>query len=122
MSGRAGASGWSPDELDRMGSSEEFEVASRRPDGSLSPYVTIWGVRAGDDLYIRSAYGPENGWYRRAKTRGAGRVRAGGVERDVRFAEPSGDVHAAIDVAYHAKYDRYGPKSSAASWVPGRSR
>jgi hypothetical protein len=27
----------------------------------------------------------------------------------VAFDEPVPDVHAAIDAAYHAKYDRYGP-------------
>lgn len=65
---------------------------------------------ADDDLYVRSAYGPDNPWFRRAKASGAGRIRAGGVERDVAFAEPAPDVHAAIDDAYHAKYDRYGPR------------
>jgi hypothetical protein len=101
---------WSADELERLGGAEEFAVASRRADGTLSPYVTIWGVRAGNNVYIRSAYGPGNGWYRRAKARGTGRVRAGGVERDVQFVEPASDVHTAIDAAYHAKYDRYGPR------------
>jgi Uncharacterized protein conserved in bacteria (DUF2255) len=28
----------------------------------------------------------------------------------VSFAEPTADVHAGIDAAYHAKYDRYGPE------------
>jgi hypothetical protein len=28
----------------------------------------------------------------------------------VHFAEATTDVHAAIDAAYHSKYDRYGPK------------
>jgi hypothetical protein len=101
---------WTADELDRIGRATEVAVASRRTDGTLSPYVTIWGVRSGDDIYIRSAYGPGNGWYRRAKARRAGRIRAGGVERDVQFAEPAADAHPAIDAAYHAKYDRYGPQ------------
>jgi hypothetical protein len=70
----------------------------------------MWVVRAGDDLYVRSAYGPDNPWFRRAKASGAGRIRAGGLERDVTFAEPAPGVHAAIDAAYHAKYDRYGPR------------
>ena len=99
---------WTADELDRIGRATEVAVASRRADGTLSPYVTIWGVRSGDDIYIRSAYGPGNGWYRRAKARRAGRIRAGGVERDVQFAEPAAEVHPAVDAAYHAKYDRYG--------------
>jgi hypothetical protein len=71
--------------------------------------VTVWVVRAGDDLYVRSAYGPSNPWFVRAKSSGTGRIRAGGLERDVTFAEAAPDAHAAIDAAYHAKYDRYGP-------------
>jgi hypothetical protein len=100
---------WSPDDLDRIGGATELQLASTRPDGTLRPYVTIWGVRAGDALYIRSAYGPENGWFRRAQASGRGRIRAGGVERDVTFAVPDPDAHEAVDAAYHAKYDRYGP-------------
>lgn len=103
-------SGWTPQELDRIGRAEELEVASHRPDGTLRPAVTIWVVRAGDDVYLRSAYGPQNGWFRRALAAGTGRVRAGGVEREVRFVVPGDDVHGALDAAYHAKYDRHGPQ------------
>lgn len=69
----------------------------------------MWVVRVGDDLYARSAHGPDNPWYRRAKASGAGRIRAGGVERHVTFADAAPGAHPAIDAAYHAKYDRYGP-------------
>lgn len=100
---------WSDDELRRIGRAEELEVSSRRPDGSLRPFVTIWAVRVGDDVFVRSAYGRDNGWFRRALADPRGRVRAGGVEKEVTFDEPASDVHAAIDAAYHAKYDRYGP-------------
>lgn len=100
---------WTNDELTRIGGAEELQLASVRPDGMLRPYVTMWVVRAGDELYVRSAYGPNNPWYRRAKASGAGRIRAGGLERDVTFAEAAPGVHSAIDAAYHAKYDRYGP-------------
>ena len=85
-------------------------LASARPNGTLRPSVTMWVVRAGDELYVRSAYGPANPWFRRAKASGAGRIRAGGLERDVTFADAAPGVHAAIDAAYHAKYDRYGPR------------
>jgi hypothetical protein len=101
---------WTSDELTRIGAAEELQLASVRSDGTLRPYITMWVVRAGDDLYVRSAYGPANPWYRRAKASGAGRIRAGGLERDVTFAEATPDVHAAVDAAYHAKYDRYGPE------------
>jgi hypothetical protein len=100
---------WADDDLDRIGGAEELQLASRRKDGTLRPYVTMWVVRAGHDLFVRSAYGPNNPWYRRAKASGTGRIRAGGVERDVTFADAADDVHADIDAAYHVKYDRYGP-------------
>lgn len=100
---------WTSDELSRIGQVEELKIASTRPDGTMRPYVTIWVVRVGNDLYVRSAYGPNNPWFVRAKASGAGRIRAGSLECDVTFAEPGPGVHAAIDEAYHAKYDRHGP-------------
>ena len=99
---------WTADELDLIGPADEIQVASRRADGSLTPYVTIWAARLGDDLFVRSAYGPDNGWYRRARVSGAGRIRAPGVERDVDYLEPDHAVDVALSGAYHAKYDRYG--------------
>ena len=102
-------SGWTNDELRRIGDATELQVSSRKPDGSLRPYVTIWAVRSGDDLYIRSAFGADNPWFRRATASGAGRIRAGGVERDVTFEPADAAANDDIDAAYHAKYDRYGP-------------
>jgi hypothetical protein len=101
-------SGWTADELATMGKTDELEIASRRRDGSLRPFVTIWFVLLGDDLYVRSAHGPSNPWFRRALASGEGRISAGGVERDVAFEEPDGSLEAELHGAYHAKYDRYG--------------
>jgi hypothetical protein len=101
---------WTSDELERIGAADELRIASVRKDGTLRPYVIIWVVRAGDELYVRSAHGVDNPWFRRAKASGAGRIQAGGLERDVTFAEAAPDAHEAIDAAYHAKYDRYGPR------------
>ena len=101
---------WTEEELGRIGEAQELQLASERPDGTLRPNVTMWVVRVDDQLYVRSAYGPDNPWFRRAKASGVGRIRAGGLERDVTFGEPAPDVHADIDAAYHAKYDRYGPE------------
>jgi hypothetical protein len=99
---------WTDDEIRRIGEATELQLASRRPDGSLRPYVTMWVVRAGDDIYVRSAGGPDRPWYRRATASGLGRIRAGGVERDVAFESAPPDAHAAIDAAYRSKYDGYG--------------
>jgi hypothetical protein len=99
---------WTAEELNRIGEAEELRIASHRKDGTLWPFVIIWVVRAGDDLYVRSAYGATNPWFARAKASGTGRIQAGGVEHDVHFAEPVPDGYSAIDAAYHAKYDHYG--------------
>jgi hypothetical protein len=101
---------WTAQELERIGQSEELQLASVRSDGDVSRYVTMWVVRAGDELYVRSAHGPGNPWYRRARAAGAGRIRAGGLERAVTFETADPAVQGAVDAAYHAKYDRYGPQ------------
>lgn len=101
---------WAEDELARVGGADEVAVASRRDDGSLRGCVTIWAVRDGDSIYVRSAYGYDNPWFQRALRSGRGRIRAGTVERDVTFEAPGRDVADAVTAAYHAKYDRYGPR------------
>ena len=101
---------WTPDELERIGGAEELQLASCRHDGNLRPYVTMWVVRAGDDLYVRSAGGPDRPWYRQATASGIGRIRAGGLERDVTFAAAGDVAHDTIDATYHAKYDHYGER------------
>ena len=98
---------WTTEELQSIGAADELEIASRRADGTLRAFVTIWVVRSGDAIYIRSAHGPENPWFRRALTSAAGRIRSGGVEREVTFSVPSSDVHPELDAAYRHKYGRY---------------
>jgi hypothetical protein len=102
-------SGWTAEELRRVGGAEELRLASRRPDGSLRPCTTMWVVRAGDDLYVRSAGGPDRPWYRHAVVGRVGRIEAGGAGAEVTFAAAAPERNQDIDSAYHAKYDRYGP-------------
>jgi len=113
---------WPARDLESIGAAEELQLASRRPDGSLRPYVTMWVVRAGDGLYVRSAYEPGNPWYRRAVATGAGRIRAGGAEWDVAFTPAVPEARDRIDAAYHAKYDRYGPRIVGSVTGPGSVR
>ena len=108
---------WPRDELERIGAVEEIGLASRRPDGSLRPQVTMWVVRAGDNLYVRSAYGPGSLWYRHAIASGTGRIRAGGVERDVSLTQAAPEVQDKIDAAYHATYGRYGSSAPSPAQV-----
>lgn len=104
------ADAWTPSDLDRIGRAEEIELASYRVDGTLRPYVTMWVIAADDQLCVRSAGGPDRPWYRNARTAGRGRLRVVHGEHDVTFTSPSPDTQQAIDAAYHAKYDRYGPR------------
>jgi hypothetical protein len=52
-----------------------LRLAARRQDGSLRPFTIMWVVGAGDDLYVRSAGGPERPWYRTAVASRARQVR-----------------------------------------------
>ncbi|MFF3380394.1 DUF2255 family protein [Streptomyces sp. NPDC002680] len=98
---------WTDDELDRVGSAEELEVASRRRDGELGGPRTIWVVRVDDDTYVRSVNGPTSAWFRGTRARPEGRVEAGGVERDVVFEDVDGEINDAVDAAYRSKYGHY---------------
>ena len=113
-------SAWKRDELESISGVDEVQVASRRTGGSLRPFVTVWAVRHGDDVYVRSAHGPQNGWFVRAVASGEGRLHAGRVERGIIFERPDASVDAGVDSAYHAKYDRYGPSTVGTVVGPDR--
>src|SRR5437763_16604517 len=99
---------WKSDELDKIATAEELEIASVRGDGRLRNPVTIWVVRLGDDLYVRSVNGRTSAWFRGTEDRHEGHIRAGGVEKDVTFVEESDPgINEQIDAAYRTKYRRY---------------
>lgn len=98
---------WTDDELASIEAAEELKIAARRRDGTLRRPVPIWVVRAGDELYVRAAYGPRSGWHRVARTTGEARISAGGVERDVAVEDADSSVYDQVDGAYRAKYGRY---------------
>ncbi len=98
---------WTNDELNKIGETEELQLASLRRDGTLRKPVTIWVVRLGDDLYVRSVYGRTSAWYRGTQVRHEGHIQAGGVAKDVTFVEPDTGSNDQIDAAYRTKYHRY---------------
>jgi hypothetical protein len=98
---------WANDQLDKIGSAEEVQIASIRRDGTLRKPVTVWVVRHGDDLYVRSVGGRGGRWFRGTEERHEGRTWAGGVQNDVTFVEANHDVDDEVDAAYRAKYSRY---------------
>lgn len=100
---------WTSDELTKIGAAEELEVAPLRRDGTRRNPVTIWVVRVGNDLYVRSVRGRTSGWFRSTQVRHEGRIQAGGIEKDVAFEDVEGDhdLEDQIDAAYRSKYRRY---------------
>jgi hypothetical protein len=98
---------WTPRQLDTVGRSEEIDIAPVRPDGSLRPATTIWVVRVGDDVYVRSYRGRGGGWFRDAVATHAGHVRAGRIALEVAFEERPDADRSAIDEAYRTKYRQH---------------
>jgi hypothetical protein len=115
---------WTSDELNKIAAADELQIAAERGDGTLRNPVTIWVVRVGDDLYVRSANGRNAAWFRGTQVRHAGHIRAGGVEKDVTFVDVKVDehnTHDPIDAAYRAKYRRY-PERFVSPVVSAESR
>src|SRR4051812_38406048 len=101
-------SDWTKDELEAIATADELEIAPLRRDGTPRKPTTIWVVRDGDDLYVRSVRGPDSGWFRGTQERGEGRISAGGIEKDVSFVPADDEINDEVDSLYRSKYERYG--------------
>jgi hypothetical protein len=100
---------WTGDELKRIGAAHELEVTTLRSDGRPRKPVTIWVVRDGDDLYVRSYLGSGAAWFRAAQARPEGRIQAGGIDKDVLFVDADRHLNDQIDGAYRTKYTPIAP-------------
>jgi hypothetical protein len=101
-------SAWTSDELKKIAAADELEIAPLRPDGKLAKPITIWVVRVGDDLYVRSYKGRGGAWFRAALVRREGQISAAGVVKAVTFAQESdASVNDNADAAYRKKYGHY---------------
>ena len=102
-------SAWTNDELDRIRTAQELELTTFRSDGTPRKAVTIWVVRSGDELFIRSWRGQDAAWFRHAQARPQGHIQSGGIERDVELVRADQHLDEQIDVAYRAKYTPVAP-------------
>jgi hypothetical protein len=102
---------WSPGELERIGAAEELHVAARRADGTLRREVPVWVVSAEGQVYVRTWYRRDDGWFGHAVDSRRARVRVPGLEADIAIEDVGDDraeLRASVDAAYRAKYGRYG--------------
>ena len=110
---------WPREELEKIAAADELQLASARPDGRLRKPVTIWVVRLGDDIYVRSVNGRNSHWFRGVEDRHEGHISAGGVDTDVRFVEAGDDVNDEIEAAYRTKYRHYNASVVDPLFTPG---
>jgi hypothetical protein len=108
---------WTSDELDTIGTAEELDLASVTRDGTPRNPVTMWVVRHGDEIYVRSVNGRGSSWFRGAQARHEAHIQAGGVHKDVTLVETD-DVGDEVDAAYRAKYGRRYPSIVPAIVAP----
>jgi hypothetical protein len=106
---------WTPDELERIAGAQEMQIVPVRRNGELRRPTPIWVVQAGDDLYVRPAYGADKGWHGVARTSRHAQISAGDVNKRVAIE----DADDAVDAAYRHKYGgRYAAPSARRSWAP----
>ena len=103
------AASWSPDDLRLIGAARELQIAVTGPDGSLRRWVPVWVVCAGEQVYVRSWYRRDTGWFGSALRSPRARIRVPGLEADVTIediGDASTEVTTGVDAAYRAKYGR----------------
>jgi hypothetical protein len=71
---------WSPDDLHLMDAARELQIAVRRSDGSLRRWVPTWVVCAGGQVYVRTWYRRDTGWFGHALRSRRARIRVPGLE------------------------------------------
>ena len=112
---------WSSDDLDLFGRTGEVEVSSVRHDGSWSRSRTVWIVRVGNELYLRSVNGPDAAWYRSTRSRHQGRIEARGKVLDVTWVDVDAAEYPDVDPAVDAEYARkYRGSTSAIAHINSR--
>jgi len=117
---------WSPEELERLSRAEELLIAARRAEGTLRRWVPIWAVSVGGQVYVRTWYRRDSGWFARVLDSRRARIRVPGLEADVLIQDVGAGgakLRADVDDAYRKKYvligrdavDRMVPLDAAAA-------
>jgi hypothetical protein len=105
---------WSEEELGLVAAATELEIAAVRPDGTRRRATPIWVVVVGAEVFVRTWYRRDTGWFGAALASRRARIDVPGTTADV-TVEHVGDsdpgLRAAVDAAYTAKYGDRGAAS-----------
>jgi len=69
---------WTAEELQRIGAAHELQIASMRTDGTLRRWVPIWVVSADGQVYVRTWYRRDTGWFGQVLASHRARIRVPG--------------------------------------------
>jgi hypothetical protein len=102
---------WTPDDIRRIGSADELQIAAKHADGTLRRWLPIWVVCVSEQVYVRTWYRRNTGWFAHVLDSHRASVRVPGLQADVAVEDVAAgpdQLRVDIDAAYRAKYGRYG--------------
>ena len=73
---------WSPHELQCIEKARELNIAVKSADGTLRRWTPIWVVCAADQVYVRTWYRRDTGWFGQVLRSHRARIRVPGLEAD----------------------------------------
>ena len=107
------SNGWRANELSAIDGCGEVDIAIGRSDGALRAARTVWIVRHGSTVYVRSVNGTTAAWYHGVRTTcHEGELSAGRLQRGLVFVEAGtcagegSGLDDALDAAYRGKCGR----------------
>jgi Uncharacterized protein conserved in bacteria (DUF2255) len=95
-----------------MGAAEELRIAGRGSDGTLGRWTPIWVVCAGGQVYVRTWYRRDSGWFGRVLDSRRARIRVDGMEADV-AVEDVGEGPAGVRAGIPALSGHFGLTGAA---------
>lgn len=112
--GTSVAKAWPLDERQALAAAVELQIAVRRADRSLHRWIPIWVVSADGQVYVRTWFRRDTGWFGDALRSGSARIRVPGLEADATVEDvgegPAG-LRELVDDAYRDKYGHGGSTS-----------
>jgi hypothetical protein len=92
------------DIAEQLDTANTVDILTRRANGETKR-TEIWSVAAAGQPYVRSAFGPNSWWYKRAIARAAAQFAVGDQSLPVRIERVSDAAEIArVDAAFSVKY------------------